>query len=229
MGIEREQNVTRLERADRVSKSHPHFLELKSIQRAINYAVENYAYLKVLDIGCGNKPYLNLFNTNSKVKEYIGCDIVQSSNKSVDVICEATALMFSEGEFDVVFSSQTIEHVADFQQMLKEANRVLKSGGHIILAGPMYWPLHEEPYDFFRFTKHGFEYSLKRADFEIVEIISCGGKWALLGQVIIHTLPKWILKPKISRLLINSLFYMLDKKYFDDSNTMNYVAIAFKK
>lgn len=229
MSIEREENIYRLENAEQVSKSHPHFLELKYIQRALNYAIDNYAHSKVLDIGCGNKPYLNLFNSNPKVNKYIGCDIVQSSNMAVDVLCEATALAFNDTEFDVAFSSQTIEHVADFQKMLQEANRVLKSGGHFILAGPMYWPLHEEPYDFFRFTKHGFEYSLKKAGFDIVEIISCGGKWALMGQVMIHTLPKWLLKPRMSRLLINSIFSILDGKYYDDSNTMNYVVIAVKR
>jgi SAM-dependent methyltransferase len=224
----RVENLDRLEKALDIAKSHPHYLELKLIQDRLLYSLNEYACGDVLDVGCGNKPYKDIFDSNSRITRYIGCDIVQSSSRSVDVICEATKLDFENDSFDTLFSSQTIEHVGDFQLMLNEANRVLKKDGYFILAGPMYWPLHEEPYDFYRFTKHGFEFSLKKAGFQITEILSCGGKWAMLGQVIIHTLPKWMLKLRITRLAINTIFYYLDKKYFDDSNTMNYVVVCKK-
>ncbi|MBC7383089.1 MAG: class I SAM-dependent methyltransferase [Bacteroidia bacterium] len=193
---------------------------------ALRKAINDFASGDLLDIGCGNKPYSEWIKF--KVSKYIGCDITQSSNNSVDILCEATKLPIPDNSFDTVFSTQTIEHVGDFQQMVNEAYRVCKPGGHFIVSGPMYWPLHEEPYDFHRFTKHGFILTLQKAGFKVVEVNSNGGKWALLGQVIIQTLPTWITFPKILKLIHNKLFIWLDNKYFDPINTMNYVAIGKK-
>ncbi|MBU3663461.1 MAG: class I SAM-dependent methyltransferase [Bacteroidetes bacterium] len=188
--------------------------------------MQNYAKGQLLDIGCGNKPYFSLFK--DKIDAYVGCDIVQSSNNCVDIVSEATNIPLEGNIFDTVFSTQTIEHIGDFQLMLNEAYRLAKNDGIFILAGPMYWPLHEEPYDFYRFTKHGFAFSLKKAGFEVIEIIPNGGKWALLGQVLIQTLPTWLTFPKIMKRIHNAFFTWLDKKYFDSSNTMNYVVISKK-
>jgi len=222
----REDNLNRLSSFQ--MKSHSvNYLEHHFILKGLNYAVEKYACGNVLDIGCGNKPYSPLFQ--GKIDKYVGCDIVQSSSNCVDVVSEATNIPLESNQFETVFSTQTIEHIGDFQLMLNEAFRLTKPGGFFIVAGPMYWPLHEEPYDFYRFTKHGFEFSLRKAGFTIAEIIPNGGKWALLGQVIIQTLPVWLTFPKLLKKIHNNFFMWLDGKYFDSSNTMNYVVIAKKE
>ncbi|MDP1726208.1 MAG: class I SAM-dependent methyltransferase [Bacteroidota bacterium] len=202
------------------------YLEHTFIVDGLIKAIEKFANGKILDIGCGNKPYKDIFAHT--IEAYIGCDIIQSSNNCVDVLCEATKIPLPDNSFETVFSTQTIEHVGDFQDMVNEAYRLCKPSGHFIVSGPMYWPLHEEPYDFHRFTKHGFAHSLQKAGFTVVEINPNGGKWALMGQVIIQTLPTWLTFPKILKWLHNKLFIWLDKKYFDPINTMNYVAIGKK-
>ncbi|MDP1747469.1 MAG: class I SAM-dependent methyltransferase [Bacteroidota bacterium] len=202
------------------------YLEHTFIIDGLFKAIKKFAKGRILDIGCGNKPYKDFFD--SKIEAYIGCDIIQSSNNCVDVLCEATKIPISDNSFDTVFSTQTIEHVGDFQEMVNEAFRVCKPGGYFIVSGPMYWPLHEEPYDFHRFTKHGFAHTLQKAGFTVVEINPNGGKWALMGQVIIQTLPTWLTFPKILKWLHNRFFVWLDKNYFDPVNTMNYVAIGKK-
>jgi adenine/guanine phosphoribosyltransferase-like PRPP-binding protein len=118
------------------------------------------------------------------------------------VIAPANQIPLDANQFDTAFSTQTIEHVGDCQGLVNEAFRLLKPGGYFIVSGPMYWPLHEEPYDFYRFTKHGFKHLFDQAGFQTVEIIPNGGKWALLGQVIFHTLPSWLLLPKIFKIII---------------------------
>ncbi|RZK57795.1 MAG: hypothetical protein EOO87_01965 [Pedobacter sp.] len=106
----------------------------------------------------------------------------------------------------------------------------------------MYWPLHEEPHDFFRFTKHGLKYILENSGFEILEINANGGKWAVAGQALIHAIHPTVLnikgiKGKIIKTtfklfeglkLINKVFAYIDDKSPDYTNTMNYVVVARK-
>ncbi len=219
---------------------NPEFLVYHFYQSDLAACINQYATGNLLDIGCGNKPYANLILP--KVKAYKGCDIVQSSSNCVDLICEATNIPLPNQSFDTIFSTQTIEHVEDHQQLVNEAYRLLKQDGYFILSGPMYWPLHEEPYDFFRFTKHGFAYILKKAGFEVIEIKSNGGKWALCGQVILQTIFPEItrskrLKWKVMRILfkavggvrgINKFFLKMDEGAKNESSTLNYVVVARK-
>ena len=223
--VAREENLERLSEI-KTSISDYEYLVYSNLYASLKPAIEKYAKGKLLDIGCGNKPYKKWLE--SKVSSHIGCDIIQSSGNCVDVLCPAQEIPLESLSFDTVFSTQTIEHVGDFQGMVDEAFRLLKPGGHFIVSGPMYWPLHEEPYDYFRFTKHGFRLSLEKAGFEISEINPNGGKWALLGQTLLLTLPKWMTFPKITRTLHNLFYEWLDRKFFDPINTMNYVVIAKK-
>jgi SAM-dependent methyltransferase len=223
----REENLDRFSDYNKVDISDHYYLVYKPLIRDLEYAVKKYAGEKVLDLGCGNKPYEGMFQ--GIAKEYIGCDVVQSSMNKVDVICEATKIPLPDASFDTVFSTQVIEHVDDHQALVKEAFRLLKPGGHFIVSGPMYWHLHEEPYDYFRFTKYGFKYILEKNGFSVAEILSNGGKWALMGQVIIHTMPARLVRLKFYRAFVNRLFSYLDKKYYSDLNTMNYVVIGKKE
>src|ERR1035437_1168707 len=88
---------------------------------------------KLLDIGCGNKPYERMFK--GRITEYIGCDVVQSSDERADVICPATLISIEDASFDPVLCTQVIEHVADHRGLIREAFRLLKSGGFLILSG----------------------------------------------------------------------------------------------
>ena len=223
--VDRDVHIERLSRS-KIPINSPVYLEHHFFHASLRSAIAQYARGKLLDIGCGNKPYEDLLI--GKIENYVGCDIVQSSENKVDVIAPANHIPLESNMFDTVFSTQTIEHVGDCQGLVNEAFRLLKPGGYFIVSGPMYWPLHEEPYDFYRFTKHGFKHLFDQAGLQTVEIIPNGGKWALMGQVIFHTLPSWVLLPKIVKIMLNKYFAHMDKKYFDPTNTMNYVAVAQK-
>lgn len=208
-----------------VDIAHPYYLVYRPLNKALALASE-YADSNLLDIGCGNKPYEAMFT--DRVTSYMGCDIVQSSDNKADVVCEVIELPFASETFRTVLSTQVIEHVAETQRLIDEAYRVLAKGGHFILAGPMYWHLHEEPYDFFRFTKYGLRYILEKAGFEIVRILPNGGKWAVLGQVFVHTLEGSRLYRKPLIRWSNKLFAWLDAKKFNEISTLNYVVVAVK-
>jgi SAM-dependent methyltransferase len=180
----------------------------------------------LLDIGCGNKPYESMFK--GRVTSYTGCDVVQSSQERVDILCAATAIPAPDASFNTILCTQVIEHVADHRALLHEAYRLLAPDGVLILSGPLYWPLHEEPHDYFRFTEYGLSYLLAKAGFEEMKITPNGGNWALCGQVLIHTLQRTPLRNRFARRLINYIFAALDDRFPDKTNTLNYVAVARK-
>ena len=186
----------------------------------------SHAKGRLLDIGCGNKPYERMFV--GQVAEYIGCDVVQSSSERVDVICSATLIPLEDASFETILCTQVIEHVADHRSLIREAYRLLRRGGVMILSGPMYWPLHEEPHDFFRFTKYGFHHILEEVGFVVDSLENNGGKWALCGQVLIHMIQGSTLSRRPIVWLINRLFAHMDDRRPDATNTMNYVIVAHK-
>lgn len=234
----RAENLQRLTDTN-VTKGNIHYLHYKFFHRDLLASIKKYAKGIVLDIGCGNKPYEKYFN--EQISRYVGCDIIQSDLNKVDVICAANNIPLENSSFDTVFSTQTIEHVEDHQGLINEAYRLIKPGGYFIVSGPLYWYLHEEPYDFFRFTKYGFTYIFEKAGFEVVEIIPNGGAWSIAGQTLIHSFS--LSKSRnffihASRLLffrlrmqwlINSFFSWLDKVDYNPVNTMNYVVIGRKQ
>jgi ubiquinone/menaquinone biosynthesis C-methylase UbiE len=231
------QNLPRLSTTE-IHKSHPLYLHYASLHRDIKNAINQYASGKVLDIGCGNKPYEKEFL--NRTTGYIGCDIVQSSLQKVDIICDAKAIPFPSEEFDTIFCTQAIEHIAEHQLVLNEAYRLLKNSGRIILSVPFYWPLHETPNDYFRFTKYGLIHLLQQTGFTIENIIENGGSWAVSGQSIIHSLMDDSSKHFILRTmrfiffrlqlirLHNSFFSWLDKVDFNRNMPMNYIVIGSK-
>ncbi len=235
--MHRQQNLNRLFSAE-IDINSSFYLHYVTYHKELKKVIHKYSKGNLLDIGCGNKPYENLFE--GLIKSYVGCDIIQSNLNKVDVICEANKIPLSDQSFNTVFSTQVIEHVEDHQGLVNEAFRLLKSGGYFILSGPFTWPLHEEPYDFFRFSKHGFRYILEKGGFEVIEIKSNGGMWANAGLSLIHAFQNT--KPTTFRMRllisiyhrlnlkksINRIFGKMDNTHQNDFNTINYVVVAKK-
>lgn len=237
--MKRAENIGRLENVEKINISNINYLHYMSFHQELDAAIQKCASGKLLDIGCGNKPYEVWFE--GKISEYIGCDIVQSSSNKVDVLCEANNIPLESNSYDTLISTQAIEHIEDYQGMVNEAYRLLKINGYFILSGPFYWHLHEEPYDFFRFSKHGFRYILEKSGFEIIEINANGGAWATLGLMINHTFSfnnpkankvtkglKYFFRKLKLHITVNKIFSYLDKKDYNTINTINYVVVARK-
>ena len=216
------------------------YIHLTFLFEDIEAAIKKYAFGDMLDIGCGNKPYQKWYAPVTSTQ--IGCDISQSNLNKVDVICPATDLKFSDNSFDSVLCTQVMEHVFDNKLLVKEAYRVLKPGGQIILTVPFCWQLHEEPYDFFRVSKYGLQELFEDAGFEIIVIKANGGKWAATFQMFINTIHSTFkyktVKAKMLKILfvelrltalLNKLAVWIDRRHFDDLWTLNYLVVAKKK
>lgn len=125
---------------------------------------------KVLDYGCGSKPYQKLFfNADS----YTGIDIENPghdhSGESIDVFFDGEKIPFDDQTFDSVFCSEVLEHVVDLELAIQEIRRVLKPDGTFLVTVPFVWGEHEMPHDYRRFSQNGIYTFLEKNHFQIVD------------------------------------------------------------
>lgn len=129
---------------------------------------------KLLDYGCGRKPYRNLFN----VSEYIGVDIEQSGHdhslSEVDIYFDGKQLPFSDHHFDSLFCSEVLEHIFEPDEALNEMHRVLKPGATALFTVPFCWNEHEVPYDYARYSSFGVKHLIEKNGFKIIEMKKAG-------------------------------------------------------
>lgn len=120
----------------------------KIFDRMLNLVPKKTGPLKILDLGCGYKPFQSLFPND----RYLGVDM--SLNSFADVIADNHNLPFKDDVFDVIIISEVLEHCDNEYQVIKELRRVAKNQALVYLTLPFIFPLHGVPYDFNRFTKH---------------------------------------------------------------------------
>lgn len=188
----------------------------------------------LLDVGCGWKPYQEVFAPY--VQRYIGLEhpATLSHSQVVDIYGSALALPFADDSFDTVVSFQVLEHVPEPALMIAEMARVLKGGGHLILTAPHIWGLHEQPHDYFRFTRYGLQYLLEKAGLQVLEIKAMAGYWVTAGTRFCYYLTLfrpyrgigWLVPPLWY--IVQQIAGWLDKLHRVESDTWNYIAVAKK-
>lgn len=157
----------------------PLYLHLRPLWRALEAALATCRG-RVIDIGCGLQPYRPMLGPG--VTEYVGVDREHELTKPT-VVGSAESLPFPDESFDVALSTQVLEHVPEPERALREAVRVLKKGGRLILTVPGVWPTHEAPHDFWRFTRHGLMRLMDTHGIEYSELKALGSLWATVGQM----------------------------------------------
>jgi SAM-dependent methyltransferase len=118
---------------------------------------------RLLDVGCGQKPYEPLFAPY--VASYIGVDPVENPHAELKGTIEN--LPVEDGTFDVVLCSQVLEHCDDPARAIAELHRVTAPGGRLLLSTHGVQVYHPSPVDYWRWTHAGLE-----------KVVSGNGEWA---------------------------------------------------
>lgn len=142
----------------------------------------------LLDVGCGKMPYRNLIcKGNPRVKKYVGLDLADSSihNTSVaDLHWDGKTIPLSGGSVSTAMATEVLEHVFEPEETLAEIYRVLSQDGVFFFTVPFIWPLHEVPYDAYRYTPFSLERLLQKVGFCDIDIKPLGGWHASFAQML---------------------------------------------
>lgn len=212
------------------------WLVYKIVDKQLKRVAQKYAKGKLIDIGCGEKPYKEIFATYVMVHTGVDHAKTLHDKSEIDLFGTAYNIPVENEHFDTALCTAVLEHLEEPDKAIKETYRVLKTGGYAIYTVPFFWHLHEEPRDFYRFTKYGLKYLFEKNGFEIVELKPLSGFWVTFGQESVYYLwrfrigrklnPLWWVIPIIGA-VIQSISYLLDK--IDHPEGFNLIYLFFTR
>jgi len=135
---------------------------------------------RLLDVGCGAKPYLPLFAPYAA--EYVGVDPVE--NPHADLVGSVEDLPVADESFDVVLCNQVLEHCDSPVRAVGELRRVTAPGGRVLVSTHGVMAYHPSPTDYWRWTHAGLEkLFVESGDWESVRVTPSSGTTACLGMI----------------------------------------------
>lgn len=206
------------------------------VQKNLQQMGKEYFKGRLIDIGCGSKPYGDLLAPY--ITEHIGVDSEQTlhDKSRVDIFSTAYNIPVADATFDSAVSTAVLEHLEEPELALKECHRILKQNGIAVYSVPFIWHLHEEPRDFYRFSKYGLTYLFEKVGFEIIELKALSGFWVTFGQLLVYNLYRlnrgplrWLRVIDGIGLVLQAIAYGLDRLDKTEMWTWMYMVVARKK
>jgi SAM-dependent methyltransferase len=136
---------------------------------------------RVLDVGCGAKPYEPLFSPYAA--SYVGVDPVD--NPRAELKGSVEALPVDDGTFDVVLCNQVLEHCDDPAAAVSELHRVTAPGGRVLASTHGVMAYHPSPTDYWRWTHAGLEKLFgDNGAWASISVTPASGTTACLGMLL---------------------------------------------
>ena len=130
---------------------------------------------EVLDLGCGAGDSVDLFRRLDPGTKWIGLDVPDSAEVRSRTRTDAEfhtfdgeRIPFEDGRFDIVYSTQVLEHVHRPEPLLAEVARVLRPGGRLAGSTSQLEPFHSR--STFGYTPYGLSLLLEDAELEVLEL-----------------------------------------------------------
>ncbi len=102
-------------------------------------------------------------------KEYFGADM--RKGPGVDMILNLHDIDLPSESVGTVLMLDTLEHVEYPRKAIRNVEKILKPEGILIISSVMNFPIHDFPYDYWRFTPEAFKSLLRPFDLSFVESV----------------------------------------------------------
>jgi SAM-dependent methyltransferase len=142
--------------------------------------IEKHLQGRVIDLGSGYAPFRRYMP--AEVTSYDTLDYSRDLPDLTYVSDLQSMPEIPDGAYDAGLCLEVLEHLPEPLQALREIHRILRPGGVLLLSVPHLSRLHDVPFDFYRFTRHGLEHVLEAAGFETVTLVGKGGLFSFLGH-----------------------------------------------
>lgn len=139
----------------------------------------------LLDLGCGLAPLFEEYSP--RASSVTTADWPSSYHRAdyTDVYADLrNQLPFKSLSFDTVIFSDVAEHLPRAELAWKEIYRVLRPGGVVIGNTPFLYQIHEDPYDYYRFTEFGLCHLMTSAGLSEIEVSPVGGYLECLSDLL---------------------------------------------
>lgn len=155
------------------------------IAEAYDENIKKYAEGNLIDLGCGSVPLYEAY------RKYVDDNICVDWNNSchrddfLDNICDfSKKIPYNDSQFNTIILSDVLEHISEPNHLFTEMNRILASGGKVLINVPFLYWVHEQPYDYYRYTNHALKYIAGKSGFKTVMIKTIGGAPQVIADIL---------------------------------------------
>lgn len=161
----------------------------------------------IIDVGAGELKYKENFSHCNYVSNDLCIGDDGWSYSGVDIISSVYDIPVEEGSFDAVLCIQVLEHLDRPDLAFFEFCRILKPGGRVYLSAPLLAGEHQQPYDFFRYTRYGYQKLAERSGFKVISAEPHGGGFIAVENLLWATF--WEIVPIRRQTVFRYLMYLL--------------------
>lgn len=139
---------------------------------------------KLLDLGCGKVPFYAAYKNYITENICVDWENTLHKNPFLDIETDINQPLPIENEvFDTVILSDVLEHIRKPEELIAEIHRIMKPNGKFILNIPFFYWLHEQPFDYFRYTQFALKSMLEDAGFTVMKLEPMGGVPEIMTDV----------------------------------------------
>ena len=128
------------------------------IPKMIQEIVNNKKIIKIIDLGCGDGGLISSIDKKRKDKKIWGVDISprrisylkKKFNKYKFFCKDVCSTDLKENFFDLIISTQVIEHVGNDEKLVKEMYKILKKNGYLYVSSVI-----KKPFAIYRYRNKG--------------------------------------------------------------------------
>jgi SAM-dependent methyltransferase len=138
-------------------------------------ASDTTAEQRLLDVGAGELKYKSYFTHCHYFSNDLCVGDADWNYGGIDIVSSVYEMPVDDASFDRVLCIQVLEHLDKPDKAFEEFHRVLTPGGRVYLSVPLIAGEHQQPYDYFRYTRYGLAALGERHGFEVISLASHGG------------------------------------------------------